>query len=113
MGNIISGLIGGLPITQVIVRSSANSQSGGRTKASAVIHGFLILISLAFIPGLINLYPLCHPCRCLNGCPGYITQPNRPSSKRCGVRGMASSCLLSLPLPRYTSLICSPDYSLG
>ena len=39
-GNIISGMIGGLPITQVIVRSSANIQSGGRTKLSAIIHGF-------------------------------------------------------------------------
>lgn len=38
-GNIISGLIGGLPITQVIVRSSANIQSGGKTKMSAIIHG--------------------------------------------------------------------------
>ena len=44
-GNIISGLIGGLPITQVIVRSSANIQSGGRSKMSAIIHGFLLLIS--------------------------------------------------------------------
>ena len=43
-GNVVSGLIGGLPITQVIVRSSANIQSGGRTKASAFIHGSLLLI---------------------------------------------------------------------
>ena len=45
-GNIVSGMIGGLPITQVIVRSSANIQSGGRTKMSAIIHGFLLLISI-------------------------------------------------------------------
>ena len=57
-GNIISGLIGGLPITQVIVRSSANIQSGGRTKASAVIHGFLLLISVLIIPTLLNKIPL-------------------------------------------------------
>ena len=43
-GNMISGLIGGLPITQVIVRSSANIQSGGKTKASAFIHGILLLV---------------------------------------------------------------------
>ena len=43
-GNVISGLIGGLPITQVIVRSSANIQSGGRSKLSAIIHGFFLLI---------------------------------------------------------------------
>lgn len=57
-GNIISGLIGGLPITQVIVRSSANIQSGGRTKLSAIIHGFLLLISVILIPTLLNKIPL-------------------------------------------------------
>ena len=44
-GNFISGMIGGLPVTQVIVRSSANIQSGGKTKLSAIIHGFFLLIS--------------------------------------------------------------------
>ncbi|WP_158974783.1 SulP family inorganic anion transporter [Cellulophaga sp. L1A9] len=57
-GNIISGLIGGLPITQVIVRSSANIQSGGRTKLSAIIHGLLLLISVILIPTLLNMIPL-------------------------------------------------------
>mgnify|MGYP006096997215 CR=1 FL=1 len=57
-GNIISGLIGGLPITQVIVRSSANIQSGGRSKISAIIHGFLLLISVILIPTLLNKIPL-------------------------------------------------------
>jgi MFS superfamily sulfate permease-like transporter len=57
-GNMISGLIGGLPITQVIVRSSANIQSGGRTKASAIIHGFFLLISVILIPRLLNMIPL-------------------------------------------------------
>ncbi len=57
-GNIISGLIGGLPITQVIVRSSANIQSGGKSKMSAIIHGFLLLISVILIPGLLNKIPL-------------------------------------------------------
>ena len=57
-GNIISGMIGGLPITQVIVRSSANIQSGGRTKLSAIIHGFLLLISVILIPRLLNMIPL-------------------------------------------------------
>ncbi|GAB7255878.1 SulP family inorganic anion transporter [Polaribacter sp. OB-PA-B3] len=57
-GNIVSGLIGGLPITQVIVRSSANIQSGGRTKLSAIIHGFLLLISVLLIPTLLNKIPL-------------------------------------------------------
>ena len=57
-GNILSGLIGGLPITQVIVRSSANIQSGGRSKMSAIIHGFLLLISVILIPRLLNMIPL-------------------------------------------------------
>jgi MFS superfamily sulfate permease-like transporter len=57
-GNILSGLIGGLPITQVIVRSSANIQSGGRTKLAAILHGFLLLISVIIIPNLLNKIPL-------------------------------------------------------
>ncbi|MGB2128788.1 MAG: SulP family inorganic anion transporter [Flavicella sp.] len=57
-GNIISGMIGGLPITQVIVRSSANIQSGGKTKLSAIVHGFLLLVSIVVIPALLNNIPL-------------------------------------------------------
>jgi len=57
-GNMVSGLIGGLPVTQVIVRSSANIQSGGQTKASAIIHGFFLLTSVLLIPTLLNLIPL-------------------------------------------------------
>ncbi|BAO54924.1 SulP family inorganic anion transporter [Nonlabens marinus] len=57
-GNILSGLIGGIPITQVIVRSSANIQSGGKTKMSAIIHGFLLLISVLLIPVVLNMIPL-------------------------------------------------------
>ncbi len=57
-GNIVSGMIGGLPITQVIVRSSANVQSGGRTKKSAIIHGLMLLISVILIPTLLNMIPL-------------------------------------------------------
>jgi MFS superfamily sulfate permease-like transporter len=57
-GNIVSGLIGGLPVTQVIVRSSANIQSGGKTKMAAIIHGFLLLISVVAIPTLLNKIPL-------------------------------------------------------
>lgn len=56
--NILSGMIGGLPITQVIVRSSANIQSGARTKLSAIIHGFFLLISVILIPTLLNKIPL-------------------------------------------------------
>ncbi|MEJ7557618.1 MAG: SulP family inorganic anion transporter [Pedobacter sp.] len=57
-GNIVSGLVGGLPMTSVIVRSSANVNAGGRTKMSAIFHGTWLLLSLLFIPGLINMIPL-------------------------------------------------------
>lgn len=58
VGNTVAGLIGGLPVTQVIVRSSANIQSGSATKASAIFHGFFLLICVATIPALINQVPL-------------------------------------------------------
>ncbi|KXX67301.1 SulP family inorganic anion transporter [Flammeovirga sp. SJP92] len=57
-GNIISGLIGGLPITQVIVRSSVNVQSGGQSKLSAIFHGVLLFICVLTIPVLLDLIPL-------------------------------------------------------
>jgi MFS superfamily sulfate permease-like transporter len=57
VGNMISGLIGGLPITSVIVRSSANVNSGAKTKLAAVYHGILLLACVALIPGLLNLIP--------------------------------------------------------
>ncbi|MGE0771799.1 MAG: SulP family inorganic anion transporter [Cyclobacteriaceae bacterium] len=57
-GNMVSGLIGGLPVTQVIIRSSANIQSGGRTKTSTMFHGFLLLAFVMVIPGVLNLVPL-------------------------------------------------------
>lgn len=58
LGNIVSGLIGGLPITQVIVRSSANISFGAKTKASTILHGFFLLISAITIPSLLNMIPL-------------------------------------------------------
>ncbi len=58
LGNIVSGMIGGLPLTQVIVRSSANITFGGRTKLSAILHGIWILVSIATIPWLLNKIPL-------------------------------------------------------
>lgn len=58
VGNILSGLIGGLPITSVVVRSSANANSGAKTKMSAIIHGVLLLICVLAIPFLLNKIPL-------------------------------------------------------
>ncbi|MGE3508216.1 MAG: SulP family inorganic anion transporter [Vicinamibacterales bacterium] len=58
LGNMVSGLIGGLPITQVIVRSSANIQSGARTKASTITHGLFLLAAVMVMPALLNRIPL-------------------------------------------------------
>jgi len=58
IGNIISGLIGGLPVTQVIVRSSANITFGGKTKLSAILHGVFLLLCAIAIPNLLNMIPL-------------------------------------------------------
>jgi MFS superfamily sulfate permease-like transporter len=58
LGNIVSGLIGGLPVTQVIVRSSANINFGGKTKMSAILHGFFLLISAITIASILNMIPL-------------------------------------------------------
>jgi SulP family sulfate permease len=57
-GNVLSGLLGGLPMTAVIVRSSANVNAGARTKMSTIIHGGLLLVALLLIPSLINYIPL-------------------------------------------------------
>jgi len=58
LGNILSGLIGGLPLTAVIVRSSANINFGGRTRISCFLHGVLLLLSVLFLASILNLIPL-------------------------------------------------------
>jgi MFS superfamily sulfate permease-like transporter len=58
IGNTIAGLIGALPMTAVIVRSSANVNSGGRTKVSAIMHGIFLILAVLLIPVLINKIPL-------------------------------------------------------
>ena len=58
VGNLISGLIGGLPVTQVIVRSSTNILSGGKTKMSAIFHGIILLFAALAIPTVLNMIPL-------------------------------------------------------
>lgn len=57
IGNIISGLLGGLPVTSVIVRSSANVNAGAKTKMSTIYHGLLLLLCVAFIPAILNIIP--------------------------------------------------------
>lgn len=58
LGNIFSGLLGGLPITSVVVRSSANVSAGAKTKMSAILHGVFLLLCVAFIPFTLNQIPL-------------------------------------------------------
>lgn len=57
-GNLVSGLLGGIPVTSVIVRTSANINAGARTKLSAILHGCFLLISVALFPKWLNLIPL-------------------------------------------------------
>ena len=58
IGNIVSGLLGGLPVTSVIVRSTANINSGARSKMSTIFHGTLILVTVILIPHILNMIPL-------------------------------------------------------
>ncbi|MCU0432357.1 MAG: SulP family inorganic anion transporter [Bacteroidia bacterium] len=57
IGNMVAGLLGGLPLTQVIVRSSANIQAGGKTKLATITHGIVLLSCAVLIPGLLNKIP--------------------------------------------------------
>jgi len=57
IGNIVSGSLGGLPLTSVIVRSSANVNAGAKTKMSAILHGLMILVCVVFFPSILNLIP--------------------------------------------------------
>jgi len=58
VGNLVAGLIGGLPITSVVVRSSVNVNAGGKTKLAAIVHGLLLLVSVMLLPMWLNLIPL-------------------------------------------------------
>ena len=58
VGNVVAGLIGGIPVTSVIVRSSVNINSGGQTKLSTIFHGVLLLASVMLLPSWLNMIPL-------------------------------------------------------
>ena len=57
-GNILSGLLGGLPMTSVIVRTTANVTAGAKTRLSAIAHGVFLLVAVIAIPGLLNKIPM-------------------------------------------------------
>ena len=58
IGNLLSGLIGGIPMTSVIVRTTANINAGAKTKMSAIFHGIFLLLAVIAIPGLLNKIPM-------------------------------------------------------
>ncbi len=58
VGNMTAGLLGGLPVTSVIIRSSVNIQTGGRTRLATIVHGGLLLVCVATIPAVLNQIPL-------------------------------------------------------
>lgn len=58
IGNTLSGLVGGIPLTSVIVRSSVNINAGAKTKLSTILHGIFLLVSVLFLSPIINLIPL-------------------------------------------------------
>ncbi|MBC8110751.1 MAG: carbonic anhydrase, partial [Verrucomicrobia bacterium] len=58
IGNTVAGLIGGIPVTSVIVRSSVNVDAGAKSKLSTIIHGILLLVSVLFLASVMNLIPL-------------------------------------------------------
>ncbi len=57
VGNLVSGMLGGLPVTSVIVRTSANINAGAKSKFSTIMHGGFLFLCVSFIPGLLNLIP--------------------------------------------------------
>lgn len=57
LGNLVSGMLGGLPVTQVIVRSSANINAGGKSKLSTILHGILLFLCVLLIPTVLNMIP--------------------------------------------------------
>lgn len=76
LGNMISGLVGGLPLTQVIVRSTANISFGAKSKLSTIIHGILLLVCAFSMPTLLNMIPLAS-LACILIIVGYkLTKPS-------------------------------------
>lgn len=75
MGNMACGLLGGIPLTAVVVRGSANVDAGARTKMAAITHGGLLLLAIVFIPFVLNWIPYASLCAILLITGYNLTQP--------------------------------------
>ncbi|MEZ4902420.1 MAG: SulP family inorganic anion transporter [Spirosomataceae bacterium] len=103
---MLSGLIGGLPVTSVVVRTSANVNSGSQTRLSSFIHGVFLLLAVAAIPTVLNHIPLA----CLAALLLFVGYKLARIEilKRCLKKAKISLCLLLSPL----LLLFLPIYSL-
>ncbi len=81
VGNMISGLVGGLPVTAVIVRSSANIMAGAQTKFSAIVHGILLAVLVLTLPGILNLIPMASLAAVLFAVGYKLTKPSLYKTK--------------------------------
>ena len=90
IGNIVSGMLGGLPVTSVVVRTSANVAAGGRTWVSSFVHGVLLFVSTMLIPSVLNLTPLACLAAILIVIGYKLTKP--AVYRRCTRRAGISSC---------------------
>ena len=106
VGNMISGLIGGIPLTSVVVRSSANINAGAKTKMSTIFHGIFLLLSVAFVPQILKIIPLSALAAILIYT-GYKLA--KPALFKDFYKGWGQFCHLWLPL----SLFCLQIYWLG
>lgn len=84
IGNVACGLVGGLPVTSVIIRSSVNVNAGGKTKLATIIHGTLLLVSAPLIPTWLNTIPL--SCLAAILLMAGIKLAVQLSSSKCGAR---------------------------
>lgn len=93
IGNVAVGLIGGIPVTSVIVRSSVNINAGSKTKLASIFHGVLLLVCVVFLSKYLNMIPL----SCLGAIllvTGIKLASPAVCSGKCGVKVAINSCRL-------------------
>ena len=104
--NTVSGFLGGLPVTAVIVRSGANVAAGGRERMSALVHGVLLLVAVLFAGPLLNLIPLACLAAVLIQVGLNLCKPALFTTQ-VQARASRSSCRSPSPSPRCSRSICS------